>query len=161
MADVALTGAGRTSRRAGRRSSRTIPCPGPSSPERPTRSRPPRAAIDGLPGHRLVVRDDPELAGAVAAEGAELVRASALMVLRLPATVPVRPTDVVLTPLRDDEAPAYADVMRRAYPPGHPDHEHGDVDLAAATATIRSYLTGEVVGPLLDAASAEARSPIG
>ena len=83
------------------------------------------------------------------------------MVLELPASITSDAPDLVLGPLRPSEAEAYAETMRRAYPPDHPDHDHGDVDLAVATTTIRSYLDGEVVGPLLADASAEARSASG
>ncbi|MET0158935.1 MAG: GNAT family N-acetyltransferase, partial [Acidimicrobiales bacterium] len=51
----------------------------------------------------------------------------------------------------------YGELVRRAYPPDHPDHELGDATPEGATETIRGYLEGEIVGPLLTDASAEAR----
>jgi ribosomal protein S18 acetylase RimI-like enzyme len=114
------------------------------------------AAIDALPGHRFIV-DDPALADALLRQGVRLVRASSLMVLRLPAPSPVaRGRGVELLPVQDTPF-EYGEVVRRAYPPDHPDHELGDATPEGAAATIRGYLAGEIVGPLLTDASAEAR----
>ena len=112
-----------------------------------------------LSGHRVVVHDA-DLAAALIERGATLVRASWLMVLPLPATPATAVPHVDVRPLRDVPF-EYGAIMRRAYPPGHPDHEHGDVTPEGAAATVRGYLSGEVVGPLLPAASAEACTPDG
>jgi GNAT superfamily N-acetyltransferase len=50
----------------------------------------------------------------------------------------------------------YGAVLRRAYPPDHPDHEPGDADPRAAASTIESYLRGEQVGAWIPDASLEA-----
>ena len=114
------------------------------------------AALAALPGHRLIV-DSAALAEALVERGLTVVRAASIMALSLPvpspgATVP----DVELQPLQDtpDE---YGEVMRRAYPPDHPDHEPGEATPEGAAATIRGYLSGEIVGPVIAEASAEAR----
>ncbi|MET0489743.1 MAG: GNAT family N-acetyltransferase [Acidimicrobiales bacterium] len=114
------------------------------------------AAISALPGHRFIV-DDPALAAALISQGVMLVRASSLMVLRLPAPSPIPPgPGVELRPVQDTPF-EYGEIVRRAYPPDHPDHELGDATPEGAAATIRGYLAGEIVGPLLTDASAEAR----
>ena len=114
------------------------------------------AAIGALPGHRFIV-DDPALAAALISQGVTLVRASSLMVLRLPAPSPAAPgPGVELRPVQDTPF-EYGEIVRRAYPPDHPDHELGDATPEGAAATIRGYLAGEIVGPLLTDASAEAR----
>lgn len=114
------------------------------------------AAIGTLRGHRFIV-DDPALADALISQGVTLVRASSLMVLRLPAPSPGAPgPGVELLPVQDTPF-EYGEIVRRAYPPDHPDHEMGDATPEGAAATIRGYLAGEIVGPLLTRASAEAR----
>jgi GNAT superfamily N-acetyltransferase len=112
------------------------------------------AVITQLRGHRLSMREG-DLARALEARGAELVRASSLMVLGLPAEgspaggVDLRPIGHTL-----DE---YGELLRRAYPPDHPDHEMMEATLEGAVTTVRGYLSGEIVGPLIPEASAEAR----
>ena len=114
------------------------------------------AALAALPGHRVIV-DTAALADALVDRGLTLVRAASLMVLPLPVPSPGAPApDVELRPLQDTPE-AYGEVMRRAYPPDHPDHEHGDATPEGAAATIRGYLSGEIVGPVIAEASAEAR----
>jgi len=114
------------------------------------------AALAALPGHRLIV-DTAALADALVDRGLTLVRAASLMVLPLPVPSPGAPApDVELRPLQDTPD-AYGEVMRRAYPPDHPDHEHGDATPEGAAAMIRGYLSGEIVGPVISEASAEAR----
>jgi len=114
------------------------------------------AALRTLPGHRLIV-DSAALADALVDQGLTLVRAASVMVLRLPIPSPGAPAPgVELRPLQDTPED-YGEVMRRAYPPDHPDHEHGDATPEGAAATIRDYLSGEIVGPVISEASAEAR----
>ena len=114
------------------------------------------AARRALPGHRLIV-DDAALADALVERGLTLVRAATIMVLTLPVPSPaVPPPHVELRALQDTPA-EYGEIMRRAYPPDHPDHEHGDATPEGAAATIRGYLSGEIVGPVIAEASAEAR----
>ena len=114
------------------------------------------AALAALPGHRLIV-DAAALAEALVERGLTLVRAASIMALSLPVPSPGAPVpDVELRPLQDTPDD-YGEVMRRAYPPDHPDHEHGDATPAGAAATIRGYLSGEIVGPVIAEASAEAR----
>jgi GNAT superfamily N-acetyltransferase len=115
------------------------------------------AVVEGLKGHRLSIREE-ELAEALVARGAELVRASWLMVLPLPAVVDAPEVD--LRPLRD-AADEYGEVMWRAYPPDHPDHEMMDATPADAATTVRGYLSGKIVGPLMPDASVEAWSADG
>jgi GNAT superfamily N-acetyltransferase len=112
-------------------------------------------AMAAMPGHRLIV-DDAALAEALIDRAATLVRAASLMVVTLPVPSPGSPTPgVELRPLQDTPH-EYGEVMRRAYPPDHPDHEHGDATPEGARATIRGYLSGEIVGPVIAEASAEA-----
>ena len=114
------------------------------------------AALAALPGHRLIV-DAAALAEALVERGLTLVRAASIMALSLPVPSPGAPVpDVELRPLQDTPDD-YGEVMRRAYPPDHPDHEHGDATPEGAAATIRGYLSGEIVGPVIAEASAEAR----
>ena len=113
------------------------------------------AALAAMPGHRLIV-EDPGLAEALMERGVTLVRASSLMVLPLPALSPGAPApDIELGPLRDDPH-EHAALIQRAYPPDHPDHEVAEATPEGAAETIRGYLSGEIVGPLLADASAEA-----
>ena len=114
------------------------------------------AARRTLPGHRLIV-DDAALADALVGRGLTLVRAASLMVLGLPALSPAIPPSTVEIRALQDTPDAYGELMRRAYPPDHPDHEHGDATPEGAAATIRGYLSGEIVGPVIAEASAEAR----
>jgi GNAT superfamily N-acetyltransferase len=109
------------------------------------------AVVDGLRGHRLSTREG-DVADALVARGAELVRASALMVLGLPAQV--SPTDVDVRPLRDAAA-EYGEIVWRAYPPDHPDHDLMDATPAEAAKTVEGYLSGRIVGPLMRDASSE------
>ncbi len=113
--------------------------------------------MQALPAHRLIVEDQ-ALAEALIRRGVTFVRASSLMVVPLPGPSPAAPTPgVELRPLQDDPL-EYAALIQRAYPPGHPDHSHAETTIAGATETVRGYLSGEIVGPLLADASAEARS---
>jgi ribosomal protein S18 acetylase RimI-like enzyme len=114
------------------------------------------AAIGTLPDHRLIV-DDPALAAALINQGVTLIRASTLMVVRLPAPSSGAPGPGVQLLAVQDTPFEYGEIVRRAYPPDHPDHELGDATPEGAAATIRGYLAGEIVGPLLSDASAEAR----
>jgi mycothiol synthase len=115
------------------------------------------AILSAMPGHRLIVEDDEQLAEALIGRGVTLARAASLMVLPLDTASPtVSVPGLELAPLRD--APEeYGEIIRRAYPPEHPDHELGEVTPEGAAATARGYLSGEIVGPLLPDASAEAR----
>ncbi len=114
------------------------------------------AARCALPGHRLIVASA-ALAEALADRGLTLVRAASIMALSLPVSSPGAPVpDVELRALQDTPDD-YGEIMRRAYPPDHPDHEHGDATPEGAAATIRGYLSGEIVGPVIAEASAEAR----
>jgi GNAT superfamily N-acetyltransferase len=112
------------------------------------------AVVRQLRQHRLSTRQR-ALADALVERGAELVRASWLMVMALPAEVDTGETDI--RPLRDapDE---YGELVWRAYPPEHPDHDMLEATPADAAGTIRGYLDGRIVGPLLRAASCEAWS---
>ncbi len=114
------------------------------------------AARRALSGHRLIV-DDPALAEALVDRGLTLVRAASLMVLSLPVRSPAIPPSSVEIRALQDTPDGYGELMRRAYPPDHPDHEHGDATPEGAAATIRGYLSGEIVGPVIAEASAEAR----
>ncbi len=108
-------------------------------------------------GHRLVMQD-PELAAALLAAGAELVRASRLMVRDTsPITHRPVPPGFALRPIQDrpDE---YAAFYVKAYPPEHLDHDPTEVDPILAAATIARYLAGTEIGPLIRTASAEART---
>jgi GNAT superfamily N-acetyltransferase len=116
------------------------------------------AVVDQLRGHRISSREG-EVADALLARGAELVRASSLMVLALPAA-PTGVGSADVRPLRDVPE-EYGEVIRAAYPPDHPDHEMMEATPAGAAATVRGYLDGSIVGPLLREASAEARDANG
>lgn len=110
------------------------------------------AVVRQLRGHRLAVRDA-DLADALVERGAELLRASWLMALALPAGVEAPDADV--RPLRD-AADEYGEIVWRAYPPGHPDHDMLEATPADAARTVQGYLDGRIVGPLLRDASCEA-----
>ena len=131
---------------------RVLPRPGASS------SALAEALRERFAGHRLAVRD-PGLADALIERRVPLDRASWLMTLTLPAAVPADP-DADIRPLRD-AALEYGEVVWRAYPPGHPDHDMLEDSPAAAGGTVARYLSGEIVGPLLRAASCEAWSADG
>jgi GNAT superfamily N-acetyltransferase len=116
------------------------------------------AVVDQLRGHRISTREG-QVADALVARGADLVRASSLMVLALPAATAAVPS-ADIRPLRDVPE-EYGEVIRAAYPPDHPDHEMMEATPAGAAATVRGYLDGSIVGPLLRDASAEARDASG
>jgi GNAT superfamily N-acetyltransferase len=112
------------------------------------------AVVRELPGHRLVMHDS-GLAEALLALGAELVRASWMMVLALPAEVPA--ADGVDIGAMDRSPAEYAAVTVQAYGPGHPDHDETVGTVEAATETMRRFFSGDIVGPFLADASGEAR----
>ena len=72
-----------------------------------------------------------------------------------PTTSEVRIERIQVTPTE------YTPVYMRAYPPEHPDHDPRDATVGDAARTIAGYLSGDDVGPLLRAASGEARSSDG
>jgi ribosomal protein S18 acetylase RimI-like enzyme len=99
--------------------------------------------------------DDPARAAAVIAAGGELGRHSVVMVLDL---ADARPLPSSAAGFRIDSMDAarvaeYGDVVVRAYPPEHPDHEPSDADPAAASDGLARYLRGEEIGPWVADAS--------
>lgn len=114
------------------------------------------AVLRSLGDHRAITRDG-EVAAALVSAGAELVRHSSRMTLRLAGSSQDRGAHLV-EPL-GPRADPYVEVYMRAYPPEHPDHEPGDADPVTAAATLQEYLDGTgPLGPLLHSTSGCVRS---
>ncbi len=47
----------------------------------------------------------------------------------------------------------YGELVGRAYPPSHPDHERADADPASASGAFARYLSGDQIGPWIAEAS--------
>jgi ribosomal protein S18 acetylase RimI-like enzyme len=99
--------------------------------------------------------DDPARAAALIAAGGELDRHSVAMVLDL-AGVP-SPTSLAagfcLDSMDARRVAEYGEVVGRAYPPEHPDHEPSDADPVAASDGFAHYVRGEKIGPWVAEAS--------
>lgn len=109
------------------------------------------ALLAAIPGH-AVSTSDAELARALDVAGASRVRHAHVMSHELTAIAPgSAPTGVMIRPLSADQVCRHAqrlgELSFRAYPPGHPDHEHSDV--ASAVREIRGIGRGEILGPCL------------
>ncbi len=107
-----------------------------------------------LPGW-LAATADPELAQALLAEGASLVRHAHVMRRPLTTDVAVSSTWTIL-PFTDEAEPPrpWTDVLPNflaAYPPDHPDHLPGGVELIEDY--LIPYTRGARLGPLICAAS--------
>jgi ribosomal protein S18 acetylase RimI-like enzyme len=114
------------------------------------------SVLDALTGYAFSTGDIP-LAKALVAAGARRIRHAHLMSHSLSSLPDVRLNPAVsVRPLPADELVADAKhvgaMNYRAYPPGHPDHEHEDVD--SAVHEIRGIGLGEVLGPYLDVSCA-------
>lgn len=104
-----------------------------------------------FPGHLVRISDRADVTASLLAAGGRAGRHSFTMTRdrTRPAPPVASPPGVALEPLTIDAAAEYATVMRRAYPPDHPDHEPADDDPERARAMVEAYLRGEVVGPFL------------
>lgn len=120
-----------------------------------------RVVEGSLARHRLITQDA-EVASALTARGATVLRASRLMVLSVPKSIGGRlgSHEDLVGPVQDTPS-AYGELYVRAYPPEHPDHDPREAAVAGAARTISRYLNGTDVGPLNRAASGEARSADG
>lgn len=107
-----------------------------------------------LPGWLAATADD-ELADALLAEGASLVRHAHVMRRELAGDVPA-PSDWTILPFTDEAEPPrpWADVLPNflaAYPPDHPDHIPGG--RALVENYLIPYTRGGRLGPLISSAS--------
>ena len=99
--------------------------------------------------------DDPAAAAASLASGGQLDRHSVVMVFDL-ALAPREPLMIdgfSIAPLKPDPAIEYGEVVTRAYPPEHPDHEPDDSDRASAAQAVSKVIRGEAMGPWIAGAS--------
>lgn len=99
--------------------------------------------------------DDPARAAAAIAAGGRLDRHSVVMVLDLADARPLPSSEAGFRVDSMDAARVaeYGEVVVRAYPPEHPDHEPSDVDPVAASDGIAQYLRGDEIGPWVAEAS--------
>jgi ribosomal protein S18 acetylase RimI-like enzyme len=108
--------------------------------------------LEAMSGYAFSTSDT-ELADALLAAGAVRMRHAHGLSHPL-TTLPDAPLspDVQVERLSAEElfthAEAFGDINFRAYAPGHPDHEHGDVDSAARE--MRAIALGHILGPYLD-----------
>ncbi|MEO6571015.1 MAG: GNAT family N-acetyltransferase [Ilumatobacteraceae bacterium] len=99
--------------------------------------------------------DDPAGAAASIAAGGRLDRHSVVMVLD-PADAPSSMSLAVgfsIAPMDEERVAEYGEVVGRAYPPSHPDHEPADADPDSAAEAFRHFMRGEQIGPWIAAAS--------
>lgn len=99
--------------------------------------------------------DDPAAAAASIASGGHLHRHSVVMVLDLALTSLEPPVidGFSIAPMNPDRAIEYGEVVTRAYPPEHPDHEPADADPASAAQAVLDVMRGETIGPWIAGAS--------
>lgn len=99
--------------------------------------------------------DDAAAAAAAIASGGRLDRHSLVMVLDLERTSAAGPVvgGCSISPMDPARVAEYAEVVGRAYPPGHLDHEPADSDAGAAAAAIVDVMRGEAMGPWIARAS--------
>lgn len=98
---------------------------------------------------------DPAAAAALIASGGRLERHSVLMELDLAraSPAPLVVGGFSIAPVDPDRVAEYADVVGRAYPPEHLDHEASDSDAEAAALAILEVMRGETMGPWIAGAS--------
>jgi len=101
------------------------------------------------------ILDDPAAAAAAMASGGRLDRHSVVMVLelKLASGQPLVIDGFTIAPLNPDRAIEYGDVVTRAYPPQHPDHEPADSDPASAAQAVLDVTRGDTMGPWIAGAS--------
>jgi ribosomal protein S18 acetylase RimI-like enzyme len=101
------------------------------------------------------VLDDPARAAALIASGGRLERHSVIMVLGLAEAAPSPPlaAGFSVAPMDPDRLLEYGEVVRRAYPPEHPDHEPSDSDAETVAAALSRCVRGEEIGPWISEAS--------
>lgn len=109
------------------------------------------------------ILNDPAAAAAAIAAGGRLERHSMVMVLDSADAPPSTPLTggFSIAPMDAEHIVDYGGVIRRAYPPDHPDHEPGDADPASAASTLRHYLSGEQIGAWIPEASLHATDRTG
>ncbi len=109
------------------------------------------------------ILDDPGRAAALIAAGGRLDRHSVVMVLD-PADAPVSTplaSGFTISSMDTTRLSEYGQVVNRAYPPEHPDHEPADADPAAAAESLSRYVRGEEIGPWIADASLHVTDPSG
>ncbi len=91
------------------------------------------------------IHDDPAGAAALIAAGGRLDRHSVAMVLDLTDATPNQPLPAgfAIAPMDAGRSSEYGELVVRAYPPEHPDHEPADADPASAAESILGYLRGD------------------
>lgn len=101
--------------------------------------------------------DDADRAAATIAAGGRLERHSVVMVLDLAQATPA-PTvaGFSVAPMEATRVREYSEVVMRAYPPEHPDHEPSDTDPEATAEVFLQFLRGEEIGPWIAGASLHA-----
>ncbi|MEO6998168.1 MAG: GNAT family N-acetyltransferase [Terracoccus sp.] len=99
--------------------------------------------------------DDPAAAAASIAAGGRLLRHSVLMVLdlALASPAPLVGDGFSIAPMSPDRVIEYGEVVSRAYPPEHPDHEPADSDPESAAQAVLEVMRGETMGPWIAGAS--------
>lgn len=99
--------------------------------------------------------DDPAAAAASIASGGRLERHSVAMVLDLAqaSPVPLVIAGFSIAPMDPVRVMEYGEVVGRAYPPEHLDHESADSDTDSAAQEISDVIRGDTMGPWIAGAS--------
>lgn len=99
--------------------------------------------------------DDPAAAAALIASGGRLERHSLVMErdLARASAAPSAIRGFSIAPMSPGRAREYGEVVGRAYPPEHLDHEPTDLDPDSAARAILELMRGETLGPWIAAAS--------
>ncbi len=107
------------------------------------------------------ILDDPARAAALIAAGGRLDRHSVIMVLDPADAPPSTPLVAGFSIGSMDAAHVseYGEVISRAYPPEHTDHEPGDADPAVVAVSLERYLRGDEIGPWIGEASLHVTDP--
>ena len=101
--------------------------------------------------------DDADRAATTIAAGGQLERHSVVMVCDLARTSPVSsPAGFTIAPMEATRVREYGEVVMRAYPPEHPDHEPSDADPEATAEVFLQFLRGKEIGPWIAGASLHA-----
>lgn len=111
----------------------------------------------------LRILNDPARAAATIAAGGRLDRHSVVMMLDT-ALAPAEPAvdpGISIGPMEPARVSAYGEVVARAYPPEHPDHEPTDADPESAARSFAQYIRGEEIGPWIAGASLHAADAAG
>lgn len=91
--------------------------------------------------------DDADRSATTIAAGGVLERHSVVMVCDLARTSPVQPpAGFTIAHMEATRVREYGEVVMRAYPPEHPDHEPADADPEATAEVFLQFLRGEEIG---------------